>query len=245
MLTDQVAIVTGAGRGIGRVIALTLADQGANVVVNDVVAELAEAVVTEIEQSGHQALAFVANITDEDQVSDMVQAALDKWGQVDILVNNAGITRDSLLVRMKEQDWDAVLQVNLKGTFLCSKAVARPMMKARRGRIINIASVVGLMGNPGQANYSASKGGVIALTKTTARELAGRGITCNAIAPGFIETPMTQQLPEEARQRLLQQVPLGRPGTPEDVAQAVAFLAGPDGAYITGQVLNVDGGMVM
>ncbi len=245
MLTDQVAIITGAGRGIGRVIALTLAEQGANVLINDVDEESAQRVAAEIEQHGHESLAFVADVTDEAQIERMVQAALDKWGRVDILVNNAGITRDNLLVRMKEDQWDAVLDVNLKGAFICSKVVARPMMKARGGRIINIASVVGLIGNVGQANYSAAKGGLIALTKTTARELAGRGITCNAVAPGFIETAMTQQLSEEAREALLGQVPLARPGTAEDVAAVVAFLASSEAEYITGQVINVDGGMVM
>lgn len=245
MLTEQVAIITGAGRGIGRVIALSLADAGGNVLVNDVDEESARVVAAEIEENGPEALAVGGSVVNEAEVEQMVQSALDKWGRVDILVNNAGITQDSLLVRMAEDQWDAVLAVNLKGAFLCTKAVARPMMKARRGRIINIASVVGLIGNPGQANYSASKGGLIALTKSTARELAGRDITCNAVAPGFIATAMTQQLPEEAREKLLSQVPLGRAGRPEDVATAVLFLAGPEAAYITGQVINIDGGMVM
>ena len=245
MLTDQVAIVTGAGRGIGKVIAFTLAGEGANVLINDMDEQSAQATAVELQQRGHPALAFVADVADEAQVNQMVKAALNKWERIDILVNNAGITRDNLLVRMKEEQWDAVLDVNLKGAFICTKAVARPMMKARQGRIINIASVAGIIGNPGQANYSASKGGLIALTKTTARELAGRGITCNAVAPGFIETPMTEQLSPEVRDRLLSQVPLGQPGRPEDVAAVVTFLAGPAAEYITGQVLNVDGGMVM
>ena len=245
MLTDQVAIVTGAGRGIGRIIALTFAEAGANVLINDIDEESAESVAAEVEQHGREALAFVGSVVEEDEVEQMVQAAVEKWGRLDILVNNAGITQDNRLVRVGEEQWDAVLAVNLKGAFLSTKAAARPMMKARRGRIINIASVVGLIGNAGQANYSASKGGLIALTKTTARELAGRGITCNAVAPGFIETAMTRKLPEEARERLLGQVPLGRPGTPEDVAAVVAFVVGPEAEYITGQVINVDGGMVM
>ena len=194
---------------------------------------------------GVAAMPVVADITSEDAVKAMVTAVMDRFGQIDILVNNAGITQDNLLMRMSEEQWDTVLAVNLKGAFLCTKAVARPMLKARRGRIINIASVVGLTGNVGQANYSSSKGGLIALTKSTAQELGSRGITCNAIAPGFIETEMTGRLSDEAREQMLGRVPLGRSGQPEDVAGAVVFLAGPEAAYITGQVLAVDGGMVM
>ena len=244
-LKGQVALVTGSGRGIGRAIALTLAEHGAKVVVNDVVEESAEQVATEIEAIGVTAMPVVADITSEDEVKAMVAAIMDRFGQIDILVNNAGITQDNLLMRMSEEQWDAVLAVNLTGAFLCTKAVARPMLKARRGRIINIASVVGLTGNVGQANYSSSKGGLIALTKSTAQELGSRGITCNAVAPGFIETEMTGRLSDEAREQMLGRVPLGRPGQPEDVAGAVVFLAGPAAAYITGQVLTVDGGMVM
>ncbi len=239
------ALVTGCGRGIGRAIALTLAEHGAGVVVNDVVEESAGQVAAEIEAIGRAAVPVVADITSEDEVKAMVTAAMDRFGQIDILVNNAGITQDNLLMRMSEEQWDAVLAVNLKGAFLCTKAVARPMLKARRGRIINIASVGGLTGNVGQANYSSSKGGLIALTKSTAQELGSRGITCNAVAPGFIETEMTTRLSDEARQQMLGRVPLGRPGQPEDVAAAVVFLAGPEAAYITGQVITVDGGMVM
>ncbi len=239
------ALVTGSGRGIGRAIALTLAEHGANVVVNDVVEESAEQVATEIEAIGVAAMPVIADITSEDEVKAMVAAIMDRFGQIDILVNNAGITQDNLLLRMSEEQWDAVLAVNLKGAFLCTKAVARPMVKARRGRIINIASVVGLTGNVGQANYSSSKAGLIALTKSAAQELGSRGITCNAVAPGFIETEMTTRLSEEAREQMLGRVPLGRAGQPEDVADAMVFLAGAEASYITGQVITVDGGMVM
>jgi len=244
-LKDQVALVTGSGRGIGQAIALALAEHGAGVVVNDVVEESAKQVAVQIEAMDVAAMPVVADITCEDAVKAMVTAVMDRFGQIDILVNNAGITQDNLLMRMSEEQWDTVLAVNLKGAFLCTKAVARPMLKARRGRIINIASVVGLTGNVGQANYSSSKGGLIALTKSTAQELGGRGITCNAVAPGFIETEMTARLSDEAREQILGRVPLGRPGQPEDVAGAVVFLAGREAAYITGQVLTVDGGMVM
>lgn len=244
-LAGQVAIITGAGGGIGHAIALELADAGAHVVINDVVEAAAQKVADEVEARGVQAMVSTADITDGEQVQAMVDAVMERFGRIDILVNNAGITRDGLLVRMDEQAWDLVLAVNLKGAFLCTRAVARPMMKARSGRIINMASVSGVGGNAGQANYSASKGGLISLTKTTAQELAGRNITANALAPGFIETAMTHQLPEEARAGWLERIPLARPGTPEDVAKAVRFLAGPGAAYITGQVLNIDGGLIM
>lgn len=244
-LQDQIAIITGSGGGIGRTIALELVQQGASIVVNDILEEAANAVAAEVEELGREALVSVASVTDAEQVQAMVSKALDKWGHIDILVNNAGITRDGLLVRMKDEQWDVVLDVNLKGAFICTRAVAKPLMKARYGRIINIASVAGVMGNPGQANYAASKGGLIALTKTTAKELAGRGINCNAVAPGFIETPMTEQLSEEVREGWLSLIPLGRAGTAEDVAGVVAFLAGPEASYITGQVINIDGGMLM
>ncbi len=244
-LAGQVAIITGAGGGIGASIAFALADAGANIVINDVVEESARKVADEVEERGVQAMVNTANITDGAQVEAMVDEVMERFGRIDILVNNAGITRDGLLVRMDEAQWDLVLDVNLKGAFLCTKAVARPMMKARSGRIINMASVSGVGGNEGQANYSASKGGLIALTKTTAKELAKRNVTANALAPGFIETAMTHQLPEEARQGWLTRIPLARPGTPEDVAQAVLFLAGPGARYITGQVINIDGGLIM
>jgi 3-oxoacyl-[acyl-carrier protein] reductase len=244
-LTDQVALVTGSGRGIGRAIALALAAQGANVVINDVDAASAEATAADLRALGREALVQGANVTDEAQVEGMIEVVIAQLGRLDILVNNAGLTRDGLLIRMKEDQWDLVLDVNLKGAFLCTKAAGRVMMKARSGRIVNIASVAGITGNPGQANYSASKGGLIALTKTTALELASRGVTCNAVAPGFIETAMTQQLAEEVRAGWLKRIPLARAGTAEDVAAAVCFLAGPASTYVTGQVLVVDGGMVM
>ncbi len=244
-LQDQVALITGAGGGIGAEIAYTLADAGAHIVVNDVVEESAQKVADEVESRGVQALVNTSNITDEAQVQEMVGAVMDTFGRIDILVNNAGITRDGLLVRMDEKQWDIVLDVNLKGAFLVTKAVARPMMKARAGRIINMASVSGVGGNAGQANYSASKGGLISLTKTTAQELAGRNVTCNALAPGFIETAMTHELAEETRDAWLERIPLGRPGTADDVAQAVLFLASPGAGYITGQVINIDGGLIM
>jgi len=244
-LTDQVALVTGSGRGIGQAIALALAAQGANLVINDVDAASAQVTAGDIEARGRQALVSGANVVDEAQMEAMVEAVMARFGRLDIPVNNAGLTRDGLLIRMKEDQWDLVLDVNLKGAFVCTKSAARPMMKARHGRIVNIASVAGITGNPGQANYSASKGGLIALTKTTALELAPRGITCNAVAPGFIETAMTQQLADEVREGWMKRIPLARAGTAEDVAAAVCFLAGPASTYVTGQVLVVDGGMVM
>lgn len=244
-LRDQVAIITGAGGGIGAQIAVTLADAGANVVVNDVVEAAAEQVASQVAEHGVEGMVNTSNITDSAQVQEMVDAVMERFGRIDILVNNAGITRDGLLVRMDEEQWDLVLDVNLKGAFLCTKTVARPMMKGRYGRIINMSSVSGVGGNAGQANYSASKGGLISLTKTTAQELAGRNITCNALAPGFIETAMTHELPEEQRNAWLERIPLGRPGTAQDVAEAVLFLAGPGASYITGQVINIDGGLIM
>jgi len=244
-LQDQVALVTGAGGGIGTAIATTLARMGAHIAINDLNPEAAERLSAEVKALGAQTLVNTASVADFEAMGAFVDGTLDHFGRLDILVNNAGITRDALLVRMKEEQWDLVLQVHLKGAFCCTRAAARPMMKQRSGRIINIASVSGLMGNPGQANYSAAKGGIIALTKTTAKELAGRGITCNAVAPGLIQTPMTDALSEEAREALLGLIPLGEIGLPQDVANVVAFLASPEARYITGQVLNVDGGMVM
>jgi 3-oxoacyl-[acyl-carrier protein] reductase len=244
-LEGQVAIVTGAGGLIGRAIALTLARDGADIVINDMVQATADETAQMIEDLGRKALVTCGSVADSEYVESMVNAAVEGMGRVDIMVNNAGITRDGLLVRMKDEQWDLVLNVNLRSAFLCSREVARPMMKQRYGRIVNIASVVGVMGNAGQANYSASKGGLIALTKTTAKELAGRNVNCNAVAPGFIETPMTEQLSEEAREAWLTNIPLGRPGTAQDVGDVVAFLAGPRSSYVTGQVISICGGMVM
>ncbi len=243
-LADQVALVTGASRGIGRAIALELAAAGAEVVVNYAAsAAAAEAVVETITAAGGRAYALAADVSVEEQVDALVKTVLERSGRLDVLVNNAGITRDGLLLRMKTSDWQSVIDLNLTGVFLCTRAVSRSMLKARSGRIINITSVVGLVGNPGQANYSAAKAGVIGFTRSTAAEFASRGITVNAVAPGFIATDMTSELNQEP---ILAAIPLGRMGQPEEVAGAVRFLAAdPAAAYITGQVLQVDGGMVM
>ena len=243
-LAGQTALVTGGGRGIGKAIALALAEAGAEVVVNySSSAAAAEAVVETITSSGGQAYAVQANVAIEAEVDGLIKTVLERSGRLDVLVNNAGITRDGLLMRMKTPDWQSVIDLNLTGVFLCSRAVARPMLKQKSGRIINITSVVGLMGNAGQANYAAAKAGVIGLTRSTAKELASRGITVNAVAPGFIATDMTKDLDADA---ILKDIPLGQFGTQEQVAGAVRFLAAdPAAAYITGQVLQVDGGMVM
>ena len=243
-LTGQTALVTGGGRGIGRAIALALAESGLEVVVNySSSAAAAEEVVELITASGGKAYALQANVSKEDDVDGLIKTVLERSGRLDVLVNNAGITRDGLLMRMKTSDWQAVIDLNLTGVFLCSRAVARPMLKQKSGRIINITSVVGLMGNAGQANYAAAKAGVVGLTRSTAKELASRGITVNAVAPGFIATDMTKDLNAEG---ILAAIPLGQFGTPEQVAGTVRFLAAdPAAAYITGQVLQVDGGMVM
>jgi len=245
-LKGKTAIVTGASRGIGAEIAKYLAKEGARVAVNYSGSQSkAEEVVKEIEASGGEAFAIQASVSDSDSVSTMVSATLERFGSIDILVNNAGITRDNLIMRMKENEWDDVIDTNLKGVFLCTKAVTRQMMKQRAGRIVNIASIVGVSGNAGQANYVAAKAGVIGLTKTTAKELASRNINVNAIAPGFITTEMTAELPEEVTSQMMTQIPLAKLGNPEDVAKAVVFLASDDSNYITGQTLHVDGGMVM
>jgi len=246
VLSNQAAIVTGATGGIGQAIATALAREGAAVVVNYVrSAEKAETLVSRLTEMGAQALAVQADVSTPEGAERLVQAALDRFGRVDILVNNAGINHDTLLVRMKESDWDSVLDTNLKGAFLCIKAVTRPMMKARHGRIINIGSVAGLAGNAGQANYSAAKAGLIGLTRAVARELGSRNITVNCIAPGAIDAGMLLELNEQQRESYLRQIPLERFGRPEDVAAAVVFLAGPGGSYITGQTLAVDGGLTM
>ncbi|MGD6849722.1 3-oxoacyl-[acyl-carrier-protein] reductase [Rossellomorea aquimaris] len=245
-LEGKVALVTGASRGIGREIALELAREGCNVAVNYSGSEAkANEVVDEIKGLGREAIAVQCNVSDSDAVQVMVKETIGQFGSVDILVNNAGITRDNLLMRMKEAEWDDVININLKGVFLCTKAVTRQMMKQRSGRIINISSIVGVSGNPGQANYVAAKSGVIGLTKTTARELAPRGITVNAIAPGFISTDMTDQLPEDVRDEMLKQIPLSRFGDPQDIAKVVTFVASESASYMTGQTLHIDGGMVM
>ncbi len=243
-LSDQVAIITGASRGIGRATALALAETGVKVVVNYAQSSAAaESLVEEIEAMGREAIAIKADVSKPDDVELLVQKALEQWERVDILVNNAGITRDTLLLRMKLEDWQSVLDLNLTGVFLCTKAVSKLMLKQKSGRIINITSVAGLMGNPGQANYSAAKAGVIGFTKTVAKELSSRGVTVNAVAPGFIATDMTQDLPAED---ILKFIPLGRYGQPKEVAGMISFLAtDPAAAYITGQTFNVDGGMVM
>lgn len=245
-LTGKTAIITGASRGIGAEIAKRFAKAGANVVVNySGSQQKAEAVVEAIEENGGKAIAVKANVADAEAVKAMVEETMSTFGTVDILVNNAGITRDNLMMRMKDDEWDDVINTNLKGVFVCTKAVTRQMMKQRSGRIVNIASIVGVMGNAGQANYVASKAGVIGLTKTTARELASRGITANAVAPGFITTDMTDQLNEEIQKSMMSQIPLGRFGKPEEVAKAALFLASDEASYMTGQTLHLDGGMVM
>jgi 3-oxoacyl-[acyl-carrier protein] reductase len=245
-LKDKVAIVTGGSRGIGRAIASSLAAAGAMVVVNyKGNAAAADEAVREIAASDGQALAIQADISQSEEVDRLFKSVLERFGRLDILVNNAGITRDTLLLRMKEDDFNAVIDTNLRGVFLCTKAALRPMTRARGGRIINITSVVGLMGNAGQSNYAAAKAGIIGFTKSTAREMASRGITVNAVAPGYIDTELTGVLSEQIRGAILENIPLGRLGTPQDVANLVCFLASDAASYITGQTITVDGGMVM
>lgn len=242
-LEGKKAVVTGAGRGIGRSIALALAAAGADVAVLDMDESGAGETAGLIEQTGRKSLARAVNVAVFAEVQGGINKILDLWGSIDIVVNNAGITRDNLLIRMNEEDWDSVIGVNLKGSFNLSKAVARSMMKQRTGCIVNIASIIGMMGNAGQANYAASKGGLIALTKSLAKEMAPRGIRVNAVAPGFIATEMTDKIPEKIRDEMVKAIPLGRMGAPDDVAAVVSFLVSPAAAYITGQVIVVDGGM--
>jgi len=244
-LSGKIALVTGAAQGIGRDIALGLAEDGADVAICDVNLDAAQKTAADIEAKGRKSLALKANVAASAEVSAMIEQVVGKFGRIDILVNNAGITRDGLILRMKDEDWDLVLSINLKGSFLCAKSALKYMSKQRGGTIINIASIVGAMGNAGQANYVASKAGLIGLTKTIAREYANRGITSNAVAPGFIDTAMTQALPENVRTELAKQIPMGKLGTPADVANAVRFLASPWASYITGQVIHVNGGMYM
>lgn len=242
----KIALVTGGAQGIGRAISEELAQLGADLALADVNLAKAEETAQNLAQSsGRRVFALKMDVSSFADTEEGIKKIIDKYGRLDILVNNAGVTRDGLIVRMSDSDWDLVLSINLKGTFNCIKAVSRPMMKQRYGRIVNIASVVGLMGNAGQANYSASKAGVIGLTKSAAKELSSRNITVNAVAPGFIQTEMTEALPEATRNLMLAQIPLGRFGTSEEVAQAVAFLASDAAAYITGQVIHVNGGMLM
>lgn len=245
MLAGQVALITGGARGIGREMALVFAREGADIALFDVMAEALEQTAKELRTLGGRAEGFVVDVTDAAQVESGLAKVLDKLNKIDILINNAGITRDGLLIRMDDAQWDRVLDINLNGAFLCTRAAAKAMLKQRHGRIVNIASIVGIIGNPGQANYAASKAGLIGLTKSVAKELASRGITCNAIAPGFIKTEMTAALPEQAKQRLIEAIPLGTLGEPSDVAQAALFLVSEGARYITGHVLVVDGGLAM
>lgn len=246
MLKGKTAVITGSGRGIGKAVAIKLASYGANIVINDIPSSTyADETCEEIRAMGVGCICIKGDVTKIDDVKALVDGAVKEFGTVDIFVNNAGITRDGLMLRMKEEDWDLVMNINLKGAFNCIKTAARPMMKNKGGSIINMASVVGVMGNAGQANYSASKGGLIALTKTTAKEFSAKGIRCNAVAPGFIQSAMTDKLPDDVKQRYYDAIPLGRFGTVENIADTVAFLASDMSSYITGQVICVDGGLVM
>ena len=244
-LEGKLALITGGARGIGKEIAMLFANEGANIAICDVNLEEAQKTAKEIENLGRQSLAFKADVTSSSQVQDMTDKILDKFNKIDILINNAGITKDNLLLRMSEEDWDKVIAVNLKGTFVCTKIVSRAMLKQRFGRIVNLASIIGIMGNAGQANYAASKAGIIGLTKSVAKELASRNICVNAIAPGFIMTDMTAKLPEEVQKKMLSVIPLARFGEAKDVADLALFLSSEGSSYITGQVIQVDGGMLM
>ncbi|MCD6124171.1 3-oxoacyl-[acyl-carrier-protein] reductase [bacterium] len=244
-LSERVAIVTGAGRGIGAAIARKLAENGAKVALVDINENDLKARLEEIEKNGGTAKYFLCDVSDWEQVNQTVEQINKLWGKIDILVNNAGITKDNLILRMTPEDWDAVMRVNLKGAFLFTKAVVRPMMRNKYGKIVNISSVVGIFGNAGQANYSASKAGLLGFTKSVAKEFAKKGIRCNAVAPGFIETDMTKGLPEDVKNTFINNTPLGYPGSPDDVANVVVFLCSPESDYITGEIIRVDGGMAM
>ena len=244
-LEGKVALVTGGARGIGKAICERLATEGAKLAIVDIMLDVAEETANEFKEKGVEAAAFAADVSKLDSANETIDAVMKEFGKIDILVNNAGVTRDTLMMRMSEQDWDLVIAVNLKGTFNFTKAVCRPMMKARTGKIVNVASVVGRMGNAGQANYSASKAGVIGLTKTTAKEFATRNIQVNAVAPGYIQTDMTGKLSDAATEAFMTVIPMKRGGTPEDVANVVYFLCSDDSSYVTGQVINIDGGMLM
>ena len=244
-LKDRVSLVTGAARGIGREVALHFAREGSDIVICDVDLEAAQNTQKEIEALGRRALSFKVDVTNLKQIDEMANLILDKFSKIDILINNAGITKDNLILRMPEEDWDKVLSVNLKGAFNCIKVVSRHMLKKRYGKIVNVASIIGMIGNAGQVNYAASKGGLIALTKSLAKELASRNINVNAVAPGFIQTPMTDKLPDNYRRQMLDNIPMGKFGSTEDVAKVCLFLASPESDYMTGQVIVVDGGMTM
>jgi 3-oxoacyl-[acyl-carrier protein] reductase len=244
-LKGQAAAITGGARGIGMAIALDLAGRGVDIAVADIIEEQAQETAGELEKLGVKSMAVKMDVSDSESVASAIANIKEKMERIDIFVNNAGITRDGLVMRMKEEDWDSVMDINLKSVFLCSKEVIKVMAKQRYGRIVNIASVVAFMGNPGQANYSASKAGIVGLTKTIAKEYASRGITVNAVAPGFITTAMTDALPENVKEEMMKAIPLGKFGTPEDVAAAVSFLASPEAGYITGQVIHINGGMYM
>ncbi|MCX7921817.1 MAG: 3-oxoacyl-[acyl-carrier-protein] reductase [Clostridia bacterium] len=245
-LKGKTAVITGSGRGLGKAIALKLAQMGANIVLNDIaVSDAVDETAEEFRAAGYNVAVTKGDVRNIEDVEAMINKAVETFGSIDILVNNAGITKDTLMIKMSEKDWDDVLDINLKGAFFCTKVAARIMMKQRSGKIVNIASVAGVMGNPGQANYSASKAGLIGLTKSTAKELSSRGITCNAVAPGLIQSKMTEVLPEKVRENYLNNIPLGRFGTPEDVANVIGFLASEDSNYVTGQVIHIDGGLVM
>lgn len=244
-LEGKIALVTGGARGIGKEIALVLAKEGANIALCDINLEEAEKTAKEIQELGRDSIAFKADVADLGQVQDMVDKILDKFKRLDILINNAGITRDGLILRMSEEDWDKVIAVNLKGCFVCTKVVSKVMLKQRSGKIVNLASIIGIMGNAGQANYAASKAGIIGLTKSVAKELASRGVCVNAIAPGFINTEMTAKLSEETKKNMLLNIPLRRLGEPKDVANLALFLSSENSSYITGQVVSIDGGMSM